>query len=78
MKKEQNQLGEYNNKYTIECSNEYSKDSQLELYIYEKCQWCGEEMTDIRDIWVDTESDNYSCGNCSEKYGLNVVRCREY
>lgn len=59
-------------KYNLD--NTYNK---FESYIYEKCTSCGKDMTDIKDIFIDKETDNYVCKDCKNKYSLKVIKCKE-
>ena len=52
-------------------------NNTYESFILERCSYCGKDMNDIRDIWVDVESDLYICGACKNKYDVQAVRCKE-
>jgi formylmethanofuran dehydrogenase subunit E len=72
------------NKYNIDELDKYNfsdtylePNNEIESFVYEECTWCGKDMVNTNDIWVD-ENDNYVCRSCAEKYGLEVVSCAEY
>jgi len=49
-----------------------------ELYISECCKICGEEFTNIEDIYVDVENDDYIHLICANENKIKVVQCLEY
>jgi len=50
--------------------------SELDNYISESCFYCGEELTNIKDIYLD-EDDHYLCKNCGDNYNIHTKKCRE-
>ncbi len=49
-----------------------------ESFILEQCHICGKDMDNIRNIWVDIESDLYVCEACKNKYNVqSVKKCKE-
>ena len=43
-------------------------------YINESCKYCGKELTNSNDIFVDIDSDNYCCSDCAKVF----IRTYEY
>lgn len=46
-------------------------------YIYESCSICGRSMYKTSQIYVTCDTDRYICRHCKDKYGIEVVRCRD-
>lgn len=53
------------------------EDNNLDQYISENCSICEDELKNEKDIYVTTESDQYICKRCMNKYDINAVRCRD-
>jgi len=64
----------------IQVKNKYREDmyeySELDNYISESCFYCGEELTNIKDIYLD-EDDHYCCEKCDNEYNIRTKKCRE-
>ena len=63
---------------TQELFHNKDRGHSLENYISENCVVCGKELTDIKDIMVDVESDQYICTDCCKYHGIYAVKCMEY
>jgi predicted SprT family Zn-dependent metalloprotease len=68
-------MTENNNRDKYNLFNAYS---EVDSFTYEECVLCGKDMTNTKEIFVDTETDNYLCQDCQEKYGIKAVKCAEY
>ena len=61
----------------IQVRNNIKEDKyELDNYISESCFYCGEELTNIKDIYLD-EDDHYCCKNCGDNYNIHTKKCRE-
>jgi len=61
----------------VKCKED-SENNNYISYINECCSYCKMEFNRIEDIFVVVESDVYVCIDCSDKYDLETVDCREY
>ena len=43
--------------------------------INECCALCGKEFRDIKQIYVDVDTDQYICKKCATQYGRHIVDC---
>lgn len=50
---------------------------ELDQYISETCTYCNEELTNIDDIWIGKDDDNYYCTDCKDYHSIDAVRCRD-
>ena len=47
----------------------------VESFISENCSMCGIELTDIEDILVSVELDQYICQDCCTYHNIRAVKC---
>jgi len=52
-------------------------ESELDQYISETCNCCGEELIRTDDIFVGKIDNNYYCGDCAKYYNIDVVECKD-
>jgi len=43
----------------------------------EECYFCGKEFNSIDNVFVDVDSDNYTCRKCIDDYRLDVRDVRD-
>lgn len=55
--------------------NWHEAETEFDNYISEICSICEEELINENDIFVTTESDQYICYRCMEKYNISAVEC---
>jgi len=56
----------------------HNKKAELNQYISENCNICGEELVRVEDIFVDVENDTYICLDCAKYNHIKTVECKEY
>ena len=52
-------------------------NDKVDDYISESCYLCGQELTDVEDILVSVESDQYLCVECATYHNIRVVKCMD-
>ena len=45
-------------------------------YISENCNYCGEELIRVEDIFIGKDNDFIYCKDCAKYYEIDVVECK--